>query len=721
MVTLFRSLVVWLALGLSTLAGAQGAFVSPPVQSPYSRAELLVHAPQGVAPGRPVWLGLQITHEPDWHTYWKNPGDSGLPTELEWQLPAGVVPGPIQWPTPRKFPLGDLANYGYDGTVLLPVPMDIRADFAGTTLQAELWATWLICRKECIPEEARFQLRVPVDASVAAHAAAFEAAWAAAPADQPAGRSLLAPEPDGLRVELTGLPADWVGQPLEFYPELPGLIEPGAAWTQSWTDGVWHARVPLSRFRTATPESVPLVVAWADPPGQGPGLPGIRMAVPVTQAWPPPQTPVAGASDALKAALAENAARAAAAPDAAPWTLWTAVLGALLGGLILNLMPCVFPVLAIKVLAFAQHGADRRQHRMAGLAYTAGVVLSFVALGALLLALRAAGEQLGWGFQLQNPLVVSGLIALLAVLGLNLAGLFEFGHVLPSSVASMQARHPTADAFLTGVLATAVASPCTAPFMGASLGVAITLPASQALLVFAALGLGMALPYALASWVPAVARVVPRPGPWMVRVRQVLAFPLFATVVWLLWVLGQQTGIDAVALVLMALVVLTLLIWAWGAGGRWRWMVGTPALAGLVWIGMAAAPYVVTSSTDAPRSAAPGSSAVGWQAWSPQTEAEWLAQGRPVFVDYTAAWCVTCQFNKHNALADPVFLQHAAQRGVVLLRADWTRRDPAVTESLARLGRNGVPVYVLQAPGQPPVVLSELLTVQMLTDALQRL
>ncbi|MBS4036657.1 MAG: protein-disulfide reductase, partial [Hydrogenophaga sp.] len=457
-------------LSLPGLAAAGGSRVVSPtvVESPQARAELLVHAPSGARPGARVQAGLQISHAPEWHTYWKNAGDSGLPTELQWSLPPGVSASPIDWPTPRKFPIGNLANYGYDGTVLLPVTLTIGPEFQGDAIDIGLQASWLVCRRECIPEEGRFQLRLPVDGSAAGAGAAFDAARQARPADRPAGSSQLQPDDTALKVVLDGLPPSLRGQRLEFFPETPGVIEPGAAWTQAWDGERWTASIPLSPHRSDSPAEMALVVAQADAPGKGPGLPGVRMEVPVQGSWPAPAPLPAAVSPALQAALDANAARAAAATasPASNLTFGAALLGALIGGLILNLMPCVFPVLAIKVMGFTRPGTGASGHRAQGLAYTAGVVLSFLALGALLLTLRAAGEQLGWGFQLQSPAVVASLAVLFTLIGLNLAGLFEFGSVLPSSVASLQARHPTGDAFLTGVLATAVASPCTAPFMG---------------------------------------------------------------------------------------------------------------------------------------------------------------------------------------------------------------------------------------------------------------
>jgi thiol:disulfide interchange protein DsbD len=379
--------------------------------------------------------------------------------------------------------------------------------------------------------------------------------------------------------------------------------------------------------------------------------------------------------------------------------------------MLLNLMPCVFPVLSLKVLGFARHADDRRALLAGGLAYTAGVVLSFVALAALLLVLRAGGEQLGWGFQLQSPWVIAGLAALFTLIGLNLAGLFEVGSFLPDRLATAQMRHPLVDSALTGVLAVAVAAPCTAPFMGASLGFAITLPATQALVVFAALGLGMALPYLAASTFPAVARALPRPGAWMLTFKTLMAFPMFATVVWLVWVLGQQVGIDGAAALLGTLVVLAFAAWALGAPGhsqRVRRGFGAVSLVmlalALAWVGPA------LRVPEAPMATADANAT--WQAWSAERVAEANAQGRPVFVDFTAAWCVTCQYNKRTTLADAGVMADFADKGVLLLRADWTRRDAAISAELSRLGRSGVPVYALYAPGaDAPRLLSEILSV----------
>ena len=707
----FRNALFLVAVCLYfTLATAQittlnltGRAASSVVTTDQVRAELLAFAPDGVGPGKQVWVGLQIAHQPEWHTYWKNSGDSGLPTVLDFKLPAGIDPGEIAWPTPKKIPIGTLANYGYENTVLLPVPLTVAPSFSGTQLDVKLKASWLVCKKECIPQEGEFALSTPVKGSTGLSGAAFQAAFDASPKPLKPTTSQIKVSGQAITVSLAGLPAALAGKTLEFYPETGSVIEPAAKWTQAWQGNVWTAQIPLSGQRTESPTVMPVVVALDKA--------AFRIEAPVTGEWPK----VAAAAQlppALDAALKANASSGAKPiqTTAAPLTFWAALLGAFLGGMILNLMPCVFPVLAIKVVSFV-NVKDQRTRVATGLAYTLGVTLSFLALGALLLGLRAAGEQLGWGFQLQSPAVVAGLAVLFTLLGLNLAGLFEFGNFLPSGLASLQAKNPTVDSFLSGVLATAIASPCTAPFMGASLGYAVGLPAVQAMAVFGAIGLGMALPYLAASAVPAVARVMPRPGAWMVTFKQLMAFPMFATVVWLVWVLGQQSGIDGAGALLGLLVLLAWVIWALTLKGTARLAIATFSIAVSVYFTFAFGPNITkpyeTLSVSSAASTAPGS----WQAWEPGRVDQLTAAGQSVFVDFTAAWCVTCQYNKKTTLANSDVLADFSAKKVALLRADWTRRDPAVTAALTQLGRSGVPVYVIYKPGRAPVILSEVLSV----------
>jgi len=384
---------------------------------------------------------------------------------------------------------------------------------------------------------------------------------------------------------------------------------------------------------------------------------------------------------------------------------------------LLNLMPCVFPVLAIKVLGFAQQPHAQNQRTAQGWAYSAGVVLTFMALGGVLWALRAGGEQLGWGFQLQSPVMISLLAVLFTLIGLNLMGWLTFGHMVPQRLASLQLRHPLADAFLSGVLAVVIASPCTAPLMGASVGYALTMPGVVSVAIFAALGLGMAAPFLLMSYFPELTRRLPRPGVWMENLRQALAFPMAATVVWLVWVMGHLNGIDGAASLLALLGGLTMLAWALqlptdrsksvfvalsllffvaivGTIGRYTWQ-------------LQPAPTAAVDTL--------------WQEWKAgKVEAE-LAAGNAVFVDFTAAWCITCQFNKQNTLSDPDVLQAFAQHKVTLLRADWTRRDPDISLALQQLGRNGVPVYALYTKTTNPTIFTEILSKQSLIAAVQSL
>jgi thiol:disulfide interchange protein DsbD len=674
------------------------------------RAELMAHAPDGADAGKTVWVGLQLAHQPQWHTYWKNSGDSGQPTSLNWTLPTGVLAGDIAWPTPKKLPIGNLANYGYDGTVLLPVPLTITPDFKPSPispeLEVKLHASWLVCKLECVPQDGDFVLRLPVKSSTALNKAEFDASFQATPTALKDASSVVITG-NQLKVTVNGLPTALQGKSLDFFPEMPEVIETAAPWTQNWQGTTWTASVPIAAHPGASPDTLPLVLA-VDNGGKRSGF--------FTQAKVTGNWPAAGAMG-TPATPSATPFPMPSTPASTPPSFWVALLGALLGGMILNLMPCVFPVLAIKVVSFTRHADDRHGHRVMGAAYSAGVVLSFVALGALMLVLRSAGEQLGWGFQLQSPAVVAALAALFTVIGLNLAGLFEFGLFVPRSLAALEAKNPAINAFLSGILAVVIASPCTAPFMGASLGLALGLPALQALLIFATIGIGMALPYLAASASPTLARKLPRPGAWMDTFRRAMAFPMFATVVWLVWVLGQQTGVDGASALLALLVALAFAIWALGLQGASRWPIAIFSIAVLTSITWATGEKI----THLAEPASATSASERWQAWAPGKVDQVLSSGAPVFVDFTAAWCVTCQYNKKTTLANADVLADFDARKVTLLRADWTRRDPAITAALSQLGRNGVPVYVLYQSGRAPVVMSEVLSASEVRAALAAL
>ena len=734
------------------LAGVIAAFVcsvpvaAQPAKTEHVTAELVAER-SAAQPGQPLRIGLLLQHIPHWHTYWRNPGDSGLPTTLSWTLPAGSQAGAIDWPAPKRLPIGPLVNYGYEGELLLPLvytpPADARP---GSTLSLQAKATWLVCRDVCIPESATLALQLSVVGASAsadavtpgstAYTALFErtrseqsaplTGWAVDA--QQAGRELMVTYSKALD-PATPRPA------LQWFPYAAQLIEP-ARHEVFRTDSGYAVKLRLLDGVAAPPSLSGIVVA------QGVTAPGAPTVWGNARRSAEFDTPVR----AVAALVWPAGAKTLGDPQAGgltPETLgggadlgWaTALLLAFVGGMVLNLMPCVFPVLSIKLLSLAKHGGDHHPPTAAALrthalAYGAGVVLSFLALAALLLALRAAGSAIGWGFQLQEPGVVFVLALLFFALGLNLMGAFEFGGLLPQGLAAWRDRRPAVDALASGVLAVVAASPCTAPFMGAALGYAITQSPAAGLSVFGALGLGMALPYALLVLMRGWRSRLPRPGAWMLRLKQALAFPMFLTVVWLVWVLGQQTGIDGAAKALIALVVMAFAIWvagarsSGGAAGNGRPLTRR-AIGGLL---LAAAlawswPGTALSGSDAStaHAAAPGSPDAAWAPYDETVIAERLAAGQPVFVDFTAAWCVSCQVNKRLVLHTDATMQAFARAEVALMRADWTQRDARITEALARLGRNGVPAYVLLRPGREPLLLPEILTAKLVRDALATL
>ena len=729
----------WTASGLSTLAGvllAGVALAQSVVSTPQVRAELWAHAPQGLGAGQPVWLGLSLQHQPQWHTYWKNAGDSGLPTQLEWELPAGVTAGPIAWPLPTKLSVSDLTNYGFEGKALLGVPLTVAPTFSAPsgTLDIKLKASWLVCRQECIPQEGHFRLTLPVRSSQASHASAFDDLLKSQPQRLNTHDLKADVSADSLRLRIGGWPPAWQGQAIELFPELNEVVESSAERhakaRQAWQGAAWTAELPLSALRSTEPRKFPLLLVT-----QIGGIrQGLHVELPVNGRWPA-QAPLAAPVSPPQASLSQGAtSNLQVTPSAAPsattevpatgrpaiedrgadLTWWSALLGAFLGGLILNLMPCVLPVLAIKALHLARPDTPARIRRLEGWGYAAGVMLSMLVLGGLVLAFKAGGQQLGWGFQLQSPLVVSGLALLFTLIALNLWGLFSVDRLVPASLGELSSRHHGLDAFLAGVLAVAVATPCTAPFMGASIGLALGLPGGQGLGIFAALGAGLALPLVLIIHLPGLANWLPRPGPWMLALRQALGFPMLGTVVWLLWVLGQQVGVEAPAVLLGLLVLLAAGLWALQRPSRFARGCAVALL--LVWLALTSltASHLLETQAEQPVN----SPTTGWQPWSAERVRESIQAGQPVFVDYTAAWCITCQVNKRTTLQDTAVQAAFSRHRVLLLQADWTRQDPAISASLAEFGRSGVPVYVLHRPGQADLVLPELLSPRMVLEAL---
>jgi thiol:disulfide interchange protein DsbD len=691
------------ALALSAAVGAA------PVRTAHVEAEL-VPAQTALVPGSPTTVALRLKMDRGWHTYWRNPGDSGLPTTSAWTLPSGLSAGSIEWPAPRALPVGPLVNYGYEDEVFLLTEITAAPSFAGSTANIAARADWLVCKEICIPEGADLVLSLPV-----ALTAMPDPRWGATIASvraalpRPLENWTVSAIGRGQQVALSMHPGSGAADlgTVHFFPYAEGKIEASGKQTLAQEGAALTLTLPVASQLVGEFKRVAGILTSSK--GFG-GRDAVAIDVPLEG------TVVAGASSPT--ANAAVPVLSVVADSTSRISLWLALLFALAGGVLLNLMPCVFPVLSLKVLGFASHGGGTAGMRAHGLAFAGGVVASFVALAGLLIALRAAGQQLGWGFQLQSPAIIVGLAVLFFVLALNLSGVFEVGQLLPSAASTWAARNAYANDVLSGMLAVVVASPCSAPFMGAALGYALAEDHVSTLAIFTALGAGMALPYLLLAFFPAWRSKLPKPGPWMQRLRQVLAFPLYGTVIWLAWVLSIQLDNDAVARLLAALLLIAFALWAWQTmrtGGTRRW--GVAALAGLVAAVAVGWPVAVAVATDAGAPKAVAAEKGPWQDFTPQRLRQLTDAGRTVFVDFTAAWCVTCQVNKLALNSDTV-QQAFTQHNVALLRADWTRRDPVIGQALAALGRNGIPVYVLYRPGREPLLLPEVLQKSTITDAL---
>ncbi len=659
-----------------------------PVRAAHIVAELVPGA-SSITPGGATTVALALTMDPGWHVYWANAGDSGEPPSVEWSLPRSVAAGPMQFAAPKRLPLGPLMDFGYDGTAVFPFPLTAVKTLSAGTLRLGAHVRWQVCREVCIPGRGFLGLDLPVTAGAQPPVAdkRILAALAAEPVALPAGAASVAASGGQMQLTVrTG--ARETGA--EFYPLDQDVIANAAPQTAVPTpDGL---RLTLTRDDATKPL-----------PKQLNGVLKLASGKSYTIAAPV-------AAGALAAAPMEQKASAAGVGFA------LAVALALGGGLILNLMPCVFPVLFLKALSLVEGaGGDRRTQRLHGFAYTGGVLVSFWAIVAVLLVLRAGGRQAGWGFQLQSPVFVVLMASLLFFMALALAGQFELGLSLTGKGDALTRKSGYTGSFFTGVLATVVATPCTAPLMGAAIGFALSAPAAITFLVFTALALGLALPYLLLCLQPQWAGLLPRPGRWMETLKQFTAVPLLLTVVWLVWVYGRlftatpSDGADHIARLLVGLFLLAVAGWGLGRGPARR--------TGLVGAGAGAAASRAVSLT------APAEDQAVWKPFSPDAVAAARTEGRPVFVDFTAAWCLSCQVNERVVLKDASVERELAAKHFVLLRADWTRYDPAITRQLASVSRSGVPTYVIY-PAQPNAqaqVLPELLTKSIVLGAVEAL
>lgn len=661
-------------------------------QSPRATVSLVSeHA--AVSPGQQVRIGLRQRLAPHWHTYWKNPGDAGSPPNIEFRLPEGAKVGDIAWPGPDRFIVGPVASYGYENEIVFPMSLSVPQNAKpGSRLLIEADADWVVCEKECIPEEGKFRLSLPVEAHArpasAAIRAAFDTADRRLPQAAPWKASLVAgPSSLQLQVSGDGISSQSVRSAL-YFPDTWGVVDHVAAQALKVENGT--LTLTLQKAQGYTPGPSAGLLSITDGGGQ--------------KRW---------------FALAPTPA--AAAGETAPvLPLWQMALFALLGGVILNLMPCVFPVLAIKATALAGlSGGERRAVRLSGVFYTLGVLAAFMTLAMVLLAVRAGGSAVGWGFQFQSPLFVAAMCWLMLAIGLNLSGVFEVGGRLAGAGQGLAERKGHAGSFFTGLLAVVVATPCTAPFMGAAIGSALVAPAAVSLLVFAMMGLGLALPFLLLALFPAAARRLPRPGPWMVRLRQAMAFPMYATAAWLLWVLAQQAGEAGLRLALAGAVLVGLVAWLVGLGQhgvKKRWLphgVALLACAGLLGLG-------ASLHATEPQAASPSQQASNAEPYSAERLAALRAEGKPVFVNMTAAWCITCLVNERTTLSAPAVQQAMRDHQVVYLKGDWTKRDPAITAFLQSFQRDGLPFYAFYPPGKEPVVLPPVLTQAIVTHSFKQ-
>lgn len=657
---------------------------------PHTQVTVVLENSQ-VAAGQPVRGIFHMQMEGNWHTYWKNAGDVGLPTEVKWTMPPGWTADPLYWPAPHYIDTSGLISYAYEHEVSIPF---ILHPAAGASGQVEIKAdlSWLECEDSCVPASAA--LAFPVNFGGAAaegpDASRVKAAFEALPKASDAIKA----SREGNAFQLY-FPAS-LGEPeasARFFPDTAGQITAAAPQTLSKDgDGTLILKLqPDTEVKTDPKELSGVLVL-----SKGESSKSYEFKTPIASTRP-------------------AASSGGAQPSAAGWATITFTIGAaFLGGLVLNLMPCVFPVLSLKVLGIVEQ-ADREGTKAwhHGAVFTGGVLVSFWVLSGLLLVVRKAGQEVGWGYHLQNPMMIAFLAALFLVIGLNLFGVFEVGENLTRLSNVADKKHGYAHSFWSGVLTTLAATPCTAPFMGGAVGFALSQPTWVALLVFSSLALGVSAPYMTLTMFPALLKKLPRPGAWMVTFKQLLAFPMLLAVVWLAWVFGGQMGSDGMAKLLLGLVVLGFSCWIYG-----RW--GNSFEDKTRRLGTAAALLVLLASGGVAYSASqPDAQAEKWQAFSPELVDRLVAEGKPVFLDFTADWCTSCKANELVALSNSEVAGKFESLGVTLVKGDWTKKDEVITQALAKYGRAGVPLYVLYpGDGKEPVILPEVLFPNTVLEAL---
>lgn len=700
---LLLAALVSVSLGWRAPVLAQTELAQTSVVNEYTVSEIIPEA-VGFAPGETLWFAVRQELRHKWHVFWVNPGDAGLPLALDWGLPAGFEPGAIIHPTPEYIPVGPLASYAHEGEPVFLIPVRAPADApVGETIRVSIDASWQACEEICVPEDGRFSFELPVtqtlekDESVAALFARARAAQPF-PFDGEASFSVVG---DGYELRLTP-PNDFADSDVFFFAEPEGLIKPAGAQVASMEEGELVVTATPGWVDRFSEETLNGVLTFRDASGEYRGASlSTAISKPITKPTPfeNPQVDHGAANIPVLLALA------------------------FFGGVLLNIMPCVFPIVFVKAASFMQsareHPARVRAH---GLLYTAGVLATFLLIGGLLLVLRAGGEQFGWGFHLQSPLVVALSAYVLFLVGLNLAGVFEVGERLTGAGDALTRKGGGVGAFFTGTLAVVVAAPCIGPLLSAPMGAALLLPPIAGMAIFAMLALGLAAPYLALSFAPGLGARLPKPGAWMATFKQALSFPVFAAAAYFLWVLAQQASGAGLAVVLAGAVLLAFAAWSFerskGEGAR--------ALVLRVLSALAVVAAVTSLTRIEPAKAtfkqASGEretyAAMQAEAFDPDAIERYRNEGVPVFVDFTAAWCVTCQFNKLTVFSDASLATVFDEAGAVFMVADWTVRDPEITDALASFGASGVPLYVAYAADGSAKVLSLPLTKNAVVDAI---
>jgi thiol:disulfide interchange protein/DsbC/DsbD-like thiol-disulfide interchange protein len=695
----------------------------------------LIADQDSVSPGSNFTIGVNFTLEPGWHIYWRNPGDSGLPPRFSWSSnnDSVIVRDPL-WPYPQRLESGPLVNYGY-GDVLIPFPASVASDAKDTSVTVALKLEWLVCKDECLPGSGNLKLKLPVKSKASypsKEAALFAKTYErlAAPIDRVS--IAVEEQPDHIMIALIPLEPRQFPNEVVFFPEDRRIIA-NASPQEVSRDGD-SLRITLARDRSNREPIDRIRGVLVAPRGWSPN--GAIKAVSI-DTNPDVDKPNDGAAINLSTADINSPQITGVLSSGFIFAL----ISALIGGVILNLMPCVFPVLSIKIISFIEHAKnDQRITRRHGLVFALGVLVSFWVIALIITSVKAGGEQLGWGFQLQSPVFVALMIIVFLSLGLLFLTQVTIGQTLQNIAGKFRLSTTYLGSFLSGVLATAVATPCTAPFMSTALAATLTLPTALTLLVFTALGCGMSAPYVLLAFNPILLRLLPRPGEWMESFKQLMAFPLFATVVWLTRVFARQMGFEP-----PGLAVVTDLLWGLLAIGFAFWIVIRAvhlrlklhrSLARIVALGLfgfgiyTALPNAQQVAESRARACAPTGEArpftdsygLLWESYSEERLSKILAQGRPVFLDFTAEWCITCQVNERVVFGSREVRETISSKNVTLMRGDWTSKNPAITSALKRFGRAGVPLNVLIAsPTSEPVVLPNILTPGMVLDVLRAL